>query len=169
MAGPGGLAPERLRPHTARMKPTAHEYRLLIIERHLDTFGHVNNATYLEIFEQARWEWISAAGYGLNQVAELKQGPTVLECTIKFRRELRNRQQVCVRSEVSSYVGKIARVRQEIVLPDGEIACEAEFVVGLFDLVRRKLIEPTSAWLAAVGLRQEDWQPQRNDRGPRSP
>lgn len=151
------------------MKAAAHEYPLLIIERHLDTFGHVNNATYLEIFEQARWEWISAGGYGLARVAELQQGPTVLECTVKFRRELRNRQQVCVRSEVSSYVGKIARVRQEIVLPGGETACEAEFVIGLFDLARRKLIEPTAPWLAAVGLREEDWQPGTNERGSRSP
>lgn len=141
------------------MKPKAHEYPLLIIERHLDTFGHVNNATYLEIFEQARWEWISSAGYGLDRVQELQQGPTVLACTIKFKRELRNRQQVFIRSEVGSYVGKIARVRQEIVLPDGTSACEAEFVVGLFDLARRKLIEPTPAWLAAVGLTEGDWQP----------
>lgn len=149
------------------MKPAVHEYPLLIIERHLDTFGHVNNATYLEIFEQARWEWITAAGYGMDRVAELQQGPTVLECTVKFRRELRNRQQVVVRSEVVSYVGKIARIRQEIVLPTGEAACEAEFVVGLFDLARRKLIEPTAAWLESVGLSQDDWRPQANERGPR--
>ena len=151
------------------MKPALHEYPLLIIERHLDTFGHVNNATYLEIFEQARWEWISSHGYGLERVQELQQGPTVLECTVRFRRELRNRQQVSVRSHVSSYVGKIARICQEIHLPGGEVACEAEFVVGLFDLVRRKLIEPTPQWLAAVGLSQEDWQPQAHELGARAP
>ncbi len=33
----------------------AHEYHLLILEKHLDTFGHVNNASYLEILEEARW------------------------------------------------------------------------------------------------------------------
>ena len=103
----------------------------------------------------------------VDRVAELQQGPTVLECTVKFRRELRNRQQVVVRSEVVSYVGKIARIRQEIVLPTGEAACEAEFVVGLFDLARRKLIEPTAAWLESVGLSQDDWRPQANERGPR--
>jgi YbgC/YbaW family acyl-CoA thioester hydrolase len=151
------------------MKPAVHEYSLLIIERHLDTFGHVNNATYLEIFEQARWEWISSHGYGLALVQELQQGPTVLECTVRFRRELRNRQRVNVCSHVSSYVGKIARIQQEIRLPDGQVACEAEFVVGLFDLVRRKLIEPTPQWLASVGLSQQDWQPSSNERGAGAP
>ncbi|MEY2933008.1 MAG: hypothetical protein RL033_3757 [Pseudomonadota bacterium] len=151
------------------MKPAVHEYPLLIIEAHLDTFGHVNNAAYLAIFEQARWEWITSHGYGLARVQELQQGPTVLECTVRFRRELRNRQQVCVRTEVSSYVGKIARMRQEILLPGGEIACEAEFVIALFDLARRKLMEPTPEWLASVGLTEEDWQPQSKERGVRTP
>jgi thioesterase III len=31
------------------------EQAILIREEHLDTFGHVNNARYLEIFGQARW------------------------------------------------------------------------------------------------------------------
>ena len=31
-----------------------HTYKLRIIETHLDMFGHVNNATYLQIFEEAR-------------------------------------------------------------------------------------------------------------------
>ena len=31
-------------------------YPLLIKETYLDTFGHVNNATYLTLFEEARWD-----------------------------------------------------------------------------------------------------------------
>jgi thioesterase III len=135
-----------------------HEYPLLIIERHLDTFGHVNNATYLQILEEARWEWITAGGFGLARVKELGQGPTVLECVLRFRRELRNRTRVTIVSRVHNYIGKIARLEQEIRLESGELACEAEFVLGLFDTERRKLIDPTPEWLASVGLRPEDWQ-----------
>jgi hypothetical protein len=43
-------------------------------------------------------------------------------------------------------------------LESGEVACEAEFVLGLFDTQRRKLINPTPKWLASVGLSPEDWQ-----------
>lgn len=141
------------------MPSPVHDYPLLIIERHLDTFGHVNNATYLQIFEEARWDWITRGGFGLEQVRALGQGPTVLECTLRFQRELRNRTQVNVRSWVSSYVAKIARVHQEIQLESGGTACEADFVVGLFDTRARKLIDPTPQWLASVGLTQRDWQP----------
>jgi thioesterase III len=141
------------------MSTRVHEYPLLIIERHLDTFGHVNNATYLQILEEARWEWLTGAGFGMERMIELGQGPTILECTLRFRRELRNRSQVKIVSEVVSYVGKIGRVRQEIRLPSGEVACEAEFVIALFDTERRKLIDPSPLWLEGLGLSAEDWKP----------
>ncbi|MEO8182105.1 MAG: hypothetical protein ABI895_24990 [Deltaproteobacteria bacterium] len=44
----------------------------------------------------------------------------------------------------------------------GEVACDAEFVVGLFDTERRKLIEPTPEWLSSLGLRPEDWQARKH-------
>jgi thioesterase III len=146
------------------MPSAAHEYPLLIIERHLDTFGHVNNATYLQILEEARWEWITARGFSLARVQELGQGPTVLECVLRFRRELRNRTRVTIVSWIQSYIGKVARLQQEIRLESGEVACEAEFLVGLFDTQRRKLIDPTPEWLSSVGLGPEDWQAREQTR-----
>jgi len=156
--GPSALALAGARTHSPGMPSLRHEYPLLIIERHLDTFGHVNNATYLEIFEQARWQWITDGGFGIERMRELDQGPTVLECVVHFRRELLNRSRVTVTSEVLSYVGKIGRIQQAIRLESGDVACDADFVVGLFDTKRRKLIDPTPEWLASVGLRVEDWQ-----------
>lgn len=49
-------------------------YELTIKEHHLDTFGHVNNAVYLELFEEARWEFISENGYGLKKIQNEKKG-----------------------------------------------------------------------------------------------
>lgn len=39
-----------------------HEYPVVIREHHLDTFGHVNNAAYLDILEEARWTPSPATG-----------------------------------------------------------------------------------------------------------
>ena len=129
-----------------------HEYPVLIIERHLDTFGHVNNATYLDLFEAARWEWITEHGFGLERVRELQQGPTVLEVTLRFKREIKNRQRILIRTWVESYEGKICIAIQEMRDEAGELCCEARFVCGLFDLKARRLIAPTPEWLAAVGV-----------------
>jgi thioesterase-3 len=135
---------------------TTHDYELLIQEQHLDTFGHVNNAAYLQILEQARWDLVTRNGYGLDEVHRRQVGPTILELQLRFRRELRNRQRVTIRSWVESYTGKVGRFAQHILDQAGEVCCEAVFVVGLFDLRARRLIPPTPEWLAALGLRPED-------------
>lgn len=127
-----------------------HIHELQIVERHLDTFGHVNNARYFEIFEEARWAWITSRGYGLDKVRELAMGPTVLACSVRFLRELHNREHVRVLSELTSYAGKVGELQQQIVKGTGEVACEATFTVGLFDMKTRRLTAPTPEWLHAV-------------------
>lgn len=132
-----------------------HHLELQILEQHLDTFGHVNNATYLVLLEQARWDWITHGGYGLADVQSLKKGPTILECSLRFLRELRLRERVTVRSWIESYIGKIALVHQHIVSERGHTACEATFKMALFDLEARRLVAPTERWLATFGLTPE--------------
>jgi acyl-CoA thioester hydrolase len=138
------------------MLGAVHEYRLLILEKHLDTFGHVNNASYLEILEEARWDLITRNGYGLAEVRRLKIGPVVLEAHLRFMRELHNRQAVAIRSWLDSYSGKIGRFAQQILAEDGTLCCDAMFTIGLFDLKARRLIRPTPEWVSALGLRPED-------------
>lgn len=132
-----------------------HEYDVLIIERHLDTFGHVNNATYLDLFEAARWDWITGHGFGLDRIRELQQGPTVLEVALRFRREIKNRERIRIRTWLESYEGKVCVVVQEMQNFASELCCEGRFVCGLFDLRARRLIAPTPEWLSAVGFRSE--------------
>jgi acyl-CoA thioester hydrolase len=134
----------------------AHEYHLLILEKHLDTFGHVNNASYLEILEEARWDLITRNGYGLEEVQRLRIGPVVLEAQLRFARELHNRQAVTIRSWLDSYSGKVGKFAQQILDEDGELHCDAMFTIGLFDLTARRLIRPTPEWVRALGLQPGD-------------
>ena len=138
------------------MLGAVHEYHLLILEKHLDTFGHVNNASYLEILEEARWDLITRNGYGLDDVHRLKVGPVVLEVHLRFVRELQNRQAVTIRSWLESYQGRIGQFAQQILAEDGTLCCDAMFRIGLFDLEARRLIRPTPEWAKALGLRPAD-------------
>jgi len=126
-------------------------YSLTIREHHLDTFGHVNNATYLSILEEARWELITQNGYGLFYIRETGLGPTILEINIKFIKELRLRQEIVIESRMISYEGKIGKIEQKM-LRNGEECCIAEFTIGLFSVKERKLVLPTPEWLKAIGL-----------------
>ena len=133
-----------------------HEYELLIQENHLDTFGHVNNATYLQIFEQARWDMITGRGYGMDKIHSSRLGPVILEAHVKYRREIKNRTLIVVRSDLVSYEGLIGHLRQR-VFKRGEkeqMACEAVFRIALWDIDARKLVEPTAEWAHAVMLRE---------------
>lgn len=145
------------------MPATSHEYPLLILERHLDTFGHVNNATYLEILEEARWDWITRGGYGLREIRSTGRGPTILECTIRFKREVTLRERIRVQTDLEAYRGKVAKVRQRIFNERGDIACEALFVMGLFDTHARKLVAPTAEWLASFKMTLEEWSEGETD------
>jgi len=128
------------------------EKAIQISEAHLDSFGHLNHARYFELFEQARWDIITARGFGIDVIGQTRTGPVILEANVKFLRELAPREAVVIRSELMSYERKIGKFRQQIVKADGGVACEAVFSFGLFDLERRKLIEPTPAWAHAVGV-----------------
>lgn len=128
------------------------EYPLVIRETHLDTFGHVNNAVYLEILEEARWELITGNGYGIQKIKETGLGPTIVEIHLRFMRELLLRAHVVVKTQLESYEGKIAVLRQWIEDGSGQRCCEAEFKIGLFDVRMRKLVLPNREWLKALGV-----------------
>jgi len=49
---------------------TEFEYEVQIKEMHLDSFGHVNNAAYVMLYEEARWDFITRNGFGLDYVLE---------------------------------------------------------------------------------------------------
>ncbi|MGE5085849.1 MAG: acyl-CoA thioesterase [Bacillota bacterium] len=127
-------------------------YRLQIKETHIDSYGHVNNATYLSLYEEARWEMITSRGFGFREIHKRQQGPVILEVNLKFLKEIRLRETITIMSEMMDYNGKIGRMIQRMIKEDGSVASEAVFVFGLFDIKERKLIMPTPEWLAAIGL-----------------
>ena len=140
--------------HDLKKFPT-HEYDLVIREHHLDTFGHMNNAQYLILCEEARWEMITSRGYGLKEVHQSKVGTVVLECTVRFKREIKLREKIKILTRVGSLSRKILILNHRFLKENGDIAAEASFTMGCFHLGERKLVPPTPEWLAAIsGLKK---------------
>ena len=128
------------------------KYKVQIKETHIDSYGHVNNATYLALYEEARWELITPRDYGFYKIHEYKKGPVILEVNLKFQKEIRLRETISITCEILDYQGKIGHMRQQMIKEDGSIASEAVFVFALFDMEKRKLIEPTDEWKRALGI-----------------
>lgn len=133
------------------MQAKIHTYHKLIKEYLLDTFGHVNHAMYLVILEEARWDLLTAGGYGMKRMMDSKIGPTILEFNIKFLRELKLRDEIVIETQLISCEKKIMIVGHRI-LRDGEVCCTAELTLALFDLNQRKIILPTDEWLKVLGV-----------------
>lgn len=128
------------------------KFQQVIKERHLDTFGHVNNAIYLELLEEARWEFLNDEGINLKTIQASGIGPVVLECHIKFLKELRLRQTITIESQIVSFENKVSVMRQDIMNEAGDLCTETRMVFGVFDLKARKLILPPEQWLSALGM-----------------
>lgn len=128
-----------------------HHHEVLIRETHIDTLGHVNNATYLQLFEEARWEFLTQRHFGIGEIQRKKLGPVILEIHLKFHKEIKLREKVIIETETLDYEGKIGTLSQLMLKQDHQVACEAKMVFGLFDIEARKLILPTKEWLYAIG------------------
>jgi YbgC/YbaW family acyl-CoA thioester hydrolase len=134
------------------MKPSF-EYSVQIKEFHLDTFGHVNNAVYMALYEEARWDFITKHGYGLEKIQQEKKGPVILESTIRYRKELINREIITIVSEpIDPEKSKIMTINQKMFKADGSLASDAVFTVGFMDLKERKLILAPEDWRKACGF-----------------
>ena len=137
------------------MNAQVFKYPTLIKEVYLDVYGHVNNAMYLTLFEEARWDLTYKNGWGLKRILDKGVGPVILEVHIKYLRELKLRDEIVIESQMMTYDRKIGRLSQKM-MRNGEVCCSAEFVMGLFDLKERKLIEPTEEWLEVIGWLTKD-------------
>lgn len=130
------------------------EYDVLIRELHLDSFGHVNNAVYVQLYEEARWDFITKNGFGLDYIQKHQVGPVILDLKVRFKRELKNRDKVKILSRTTQVMGpKIMVLEQSIVTADGKVASDAIFTVGFFDMKERKLIDASPEWLKAIGIK----------------
>lgn len=133
---------------------TKFEYEVLIQEFHLDSFGHVNNAVYVELYEEARWDFITKNGFGLDYIQKHQMGPVILDLQVRFKRELKNRERIKIISRTKEIVSpKIMVLEQTMFKPDGKVASEAIFTVGFFDMKERKLVNSSPEWLKAIGVK----------------
>lgn len=133
-----------------------HIYEVLITEKHLDTFGHVNNAVYLELYEEARWDLITKGGWGLDKIQKEKIGPVITSIKIDFKREISNRTKIYIHTKFGGFRNsKVSYINQQMLDDAGNILNEMSMEAGLFDLRQRRLIAPTDEWMHALGITGE--------------
>lgn len=82
---------------------------------HLDLYGHVNNARYLEFLEEGRWNWVEARGDLAGFMAR-GWGFSVVNVNINYRRPATMGELIEVRTALKSLGNRSGVVHQEVVL-----------------------------------------------------
>ncbi len=109
-------------------------YKRKIFSYECDIYGHLNNANYLHVFEEARSEALDETGISISFLNSKGISIFVTESTIKYKKSLEKGEVYKVESKIL----KINRLRstwsQQIFDSDGNLCCdfilEAVFVKG---------------------------------------
>jgi thioesterase-3 len=136
---------------------------------HLDMFGHVNNATYVEYLEWARWKMTNDAGIDLIEMFHAGIGPAVLKLEINYRKESRFGDVLLVDANCTGTSGdKVGIISQTIRnKATGKLVCDAEVTFVMFDLKHRRSIPlPESMRRMCAGGKPSDPAPNHESPAP---
>lgn len=98
---------------------------------HLDVFGHVNNARFLEFLEEARWELFDRH---IGTIDPAKMGLAVVNIDINFRKPILFGDVVGVYAGLRSVGHKSAVIEQEIRIQRNDaLAADATVTFVVFD------------------------------------
>jgi thioesterase-3 len=99
----------------------------------MDSFGHVNNARYLELLEEARWQF--AEHYGLvDLLSQNNLGFIIMEMNLRFRQPVFEGDMIQIFTSLVSLGSDIGEVEQLIKKTDGgKLAAKSLFTFVLID------------------------------------
>ena len=108
--------------------------RIKVRGYHEDRFGHVNNARYLELLEEARWEHLDERGLNAAFFKEHGIFPVVVRLSIAYRRPASAGDTLDVTADVvragrrKIVIGQVARL-----VPSEDVVVEAEVTAVFLD------------------------------------
>ena len=107
---------------------------------HLDMYGHVNNARYLEFLESARWDFI-AGNMDLRELEKLGITFLVVNININYRHPAILGHILEIHTRMSHISGKSAKVHQEIRLKGSDrIVADADITFVIIDNPSKKVL-----------------------------
>jgi thioesterase-3 len=116
---------------------------------HLDLYGHVNNARYLEFLEDARWSFFEDYG-DLPQFLAAKQALIVVNINIDYRFPATMGSVLNIESSIKSVRNRSIVIHQRVLLADdGKLVAEADVSFVAFDSEQNRAV-PLSTELKAL-------------------
>lgn len=100
---------------------------------HTDSFGHVNHARYLELLEEARWQFAEHHGL-IDLLNEENLGFIIMQMNLRFRLPVVEGDTIQVLTSLISLGSDLGEVEQRIMNQGtGKLAAQALFTFVLID------------------------------------
>ncbi|MBI4984206.1 MAG: acyl-CoA thioesterase [Rhodocyclales bacterium] len=104
-----------------------------------DHMGHINIRAYMELFEQACWQFYAMLGLTATVLRGGEVNLAAVQQNIGYKKELYPGDTVFVRTGVVELKERVLRFRHELVNTESaEICADCEFTVVCLDPVARK-------------------------------
>lgn len=124
---------------------------------HIDFYGHVNNARYLEFLEEGRWHFLEQQA-GIDDLMQSGLGMAVVNININFRREAVMGNELEVLTEMTKIGNKSVLIEQKVVLKGTDtLIVDAGVTFVVTDqkakkavVIEGELLELMQQWLAAA-------------------
>lgn len=130
------------------MESAEYHYETVVKETMVDAMGHLNHASYLTVFEEARWDICTAQNMTIEKMQERGIGLVVIEAHIQYRREVRAGDQLFIKTRFLDVDRKIWRVEQTMENAAGSVCSTVQIKGGMFDLKQRRMLLADSEWRA---------------------
>lgn len=129
-----------------------HRMSFAVRPAELDSFGHVNNARYLEYLEWARAEWGNVRGVRYERFHAWGVIPAVVEARLRFLKESALGDTLTI--QTTPEVKHRARIvfHQEITNQDGRRVLKAEVHLVAVDMQARTFTEFPPELIAMLGV-----------------
>jgi len=117
-----------------------HTTQIKVRGYHLDLYGHVNNARYLEFLEEARWSCLETA-VDLGELQRRGIGLVVVRIAIDYRRPVGLGTVLRIESRMTRLGGKVGVMHQDVCNEaTGELAAAADVTFMVIDLAHGKAV-----------------------------
>ncbi len=104
-----------------------------------DHMGHINVRAYMDLFEQACWQFYAMLGLTATRLRSGDVHLAAVQQNIGYHRELYPGDTVVVRTGVQELRDKVLRFRHELVNTEsGEVCATCEFTVVCLDPATRR-------------------------------
>ena len=107
------------------------EYKRKIFGYECDIYGHLNNAIYLHIYEEARSDALDQMGMSIQELNEKNIGIYLIHLELEFLKAIQMGETITILSDIIKSTRLKATWKQKIINSKNEI-CNHAIVKGVF-------------------------------------